>query len=91
MKYLDDLVALLEENKTMTLEIIGHTDDVGSEEGNRLISIKRAQVVADYLIRKGINEKRLKINGKLNKEPLFPNNSPENRAKNRRVEFILTN
>ncbi len=91
MKYLDELVALLEENKTMTLEIIGHTDDVGSEEGNRLISIKRAQVVADYLISKGINEKRLRVTGKLNKEPLFPNNSPENRAKNRRVEFILTN
>lgn len=40
--YLDELAALLEENKSMTLEIIGHTDDVGSEEGNRIISIRRA-------------------------------------------------
>jgi type IX secretion system PorP/SprF family membrane protein len=89
--YLDDLAALLKENKSMTLEIIGHTDDVGSEEGNRIISIQRAQIVADYLISKGIDKNRLKITGKMDKEPLFPNDSPENRAKNRRVEFIISN
>jgi type IX secretion system PorP/SprF family membrane protein len=88
--YLDELISLMERNKRMVLEIIGHTDDVGTEEGNRIISVKRAQVVADYMIAKGINAERIKVTGKMDKEPLFPNNSAENRSKNRRVEFILT-
>lgn len=89
-QYLDELAELLSRNQQMTIEIIGHTDDVGTPEGNRIISLRRAQVVADYLISKGISPDRIKVTGKMDKEPLFPNNSPENRAKNRRVEFILT-
>ena len=89
-QYLDELAELLNRNQQMTIEIIGHTDDVGTPEGNWIISLRRAQVVADYLISKGISPERIKVTGKMDKEPLFPNNSPENRAKNRRVEFILT-
>jgi type IX secretion system PorP/SprF family membrane protein len=89
-QYLDELADLLKRSPQMTIEIIGHTDDVGTPEGNRIISLRRAQVVADYLISKGIGPERIKVTGKMDKEPLFPNNSPENRSKNRRVEFILT-
>ncbi|MEJ5266073.1 MAG: OmpA family protein [Bacteroidales bacterium] len=88
-RYLDELVELLKNNERMYIEIIGHTDDVGTREANRIISYRRAQVVADYLISKGISADRIKVVGKLDAEPLFPNTSPENRAKNRRVEFIL--
>lgn len=88
--YLDELVELLMRNKHMTIEIVGHTDDVGTEDGNRIISNKRAQIVADYFILKGVDKQRILVTGKLDKEPLFPNISPENRAKNRRVEFIIT-
>lgn len=89
--YLDELSALMKRNKNITLEIIGHTDDVGSKDGNLKISIQRAQVVADYIASKGIDRKRLTISGKMDSEPLFPNTTPQNRAKNRRVEFIILN
>lgn len=89
LQYLDELVELLKSNERMYIEIIGHTDDVGTQEANRIISYRRAQVVADYLISKGIPAERINVVGKLDTEPLLPNTSPENRAKNRRVEFIL--
>ncbi len=87
--YLDELTDFLINNKKIVIEIIGHTDDVGTREANQIISYKRAEVVANYLISKGIDPKRIKKTAKLDSEPLYPNNSPENRAKNRRVEFIL--
>jgi outer membrane protein OmpA-like peptidoglycan-associated protein len=82
---------LMIRNKSITLEIIGHTDDVGSKDANLNISLKRAQMVADYLLSKGIEKNRLTVTGKMDSEPLFPNNTPANRAKNRRVEFIIMN
>ncbi len=89
--YLDELAALMKRNNNITLEIIGHTDDVGSKEGNRIISNLRAKVVADYMESNGIERKRLSTSSKMDTEPLFPNTTPENRAKNRRVEFIILN
>ena len=89
--YLDNLTALMKRNKNITIEVIGHTDDVGSKEGNSVISLKRAQIVADYLMSNGINKSRISIKGKMDSEPLYPNTTPENRAKNRRVEFIIYN
>lgn len=87
--YLDDLAKMLKQNTGLKVEVIGHTDDVGTEETNLKISQQRAQVVIDYLISKGINISRLKLTAKGKSEPLFPNNSEENRGKNRRVEFII--
>jgi outer membrane protein OmpA-like peptidoglycan-associated protein len=88
-QYLDELAELLRNNEKIQIEIIGHTDDVGTREANRIISYRRAEVVANYLKSKGISPDRIKITAKLDTEPLFPNTTPENRAKNRRVEFIL--
>ena len=89
--YLDELTALMKRNKNVTLEIIGHTDDVGSKDDNLKISVRRARIVADYLEKNGIDKKRLTVTGKMDSEPLLPNTSPDNRSKNRRVEFILLN
>ncbi len=89
--YLDELVALMNKNKNVTMEIVCHTDDVASKEGNLKISLLRAQIEADYLVSKGIDKKRLTVTWKIDSEPLFPNTTPENRARNRRVEFIIMN
>jgi outer membrane protein OmpA-like peptidoglycan-associated protein len=75
----------------LKVEIIGHTDDVGTDEANRVISERRAKIVVDYLISKGINPARLKLSAKGKSEPIYPNDSEENRAKNRRVEFKIGN
>ena len=87
--YLDELASLLETHPGTQLEVIGHTDDVGSVSANKKISIKRAEVVVEYLVAKGIDSKRLKATGKGTSEPLVDNNTEENRAKNRRVEFVI--
>ena len=60
---LDSLVGILELNPTITIELMAHTDFVGSEQFNFDLSQKRAQAVVDYLIQKGINPKRLVAKG----------------------------
>lgn len=89
--YLDDMVVLLKGNNSIELEVIGHTDNVGSSAANKQVSMDRAQVVIDYLIRKGIDPVKLKATAKGAKEPLMPNDNEANRALNRRVEFVIYN
>jgi peptidoglycan-associated lipoprotein len=60
---LDTLVAVLMVNPTITIEIMAHTDHVGSDQFNFELSQKRAQSVVDYLIEKGINPQRLVAKG----------------------------
>lgn len=89
MEYLDELASLLLAHPGTNLEVIGHTDDVGSNLANKKVSLLRAEAVVDYLISKGIEKRRLKATGQGNSMPLLPNDSEENRAKNRRVEFVI--
>jgi len=71
------------------IEIIGHTDDVGREEYNIQLSVNRAKVVKEFFVKKGIDPARIEATGKGETAPLAPNNSPANRAKNRRVEIVV--
>ena len=89
-EFLDEIYRLLQRNKYLQLEIIGHTDNVGTDEANQILSEKRANAVQEYLISKGIVADRISAIGKADKEPAYPNTTPESRAKNRRVEFIIT-
>jgi type IX secretion system PorP/SprF family membrane protein len=89
--YLNELVTLLEQNPRLKVEVIGHTDDVGTDEANKIVSERRAKVVIDYLLSKGIKPNRLKLTYKGKTEPLVPNDSEANRSKNRRVEFKIYN
>lgn len=79
----------LEKNPSIKIQIEGHTDNVGSREFNEKLSEKRAKAVVDYLISKGVNEFRLEYKGHGSKYPIVPNDTPENRALNRRVEFSI--
>lgn len=87
--YLDELYTLLKNNPEYQLEVIGHTDNVGKHLVNYRLSSTRAQAVAQYLKQIGLEESRVKFIGRGDTEPLAPNDTEENKAKNRRVEFII--
>jgi type IX secretion system PorP/SprF family membrane protein len=88
-KFLKELSATLSENENLKLKITGHTDNRGSEKYNLHLSKKRADEVKKYLVKTGIDPKRIIADGKGMAEPLNENNSEEERAKNRRVELSL--
>ncbi|MFM7340731.1 MAG: OmpA family protein, partial [Bacteroidota bacterium] len=83
---LNRIVVFLQQNPTVKIEISGHTDDVGSEESNQILSAKRAYEVYMYFISKSITAERLIYVGYGETRPKYSNNNDENRAKNRRVE-----
>lgn len=83
------LYELLKENPTITVEISGHTDDVGSDANNLKLSFDRATVVVAELVNKGIQPSRLIARGYGKTQPVAPNDTPENRQLNRRTEFKI--
>ena len=83
------LTAFLQRNPELQVELAGHTDNVGSENYNLKLSTDRANVVRQALIENGIDEARLKAQGYGSSKPLVPNDSEENRARNRRTEMII--
>ena len=84
---LNKLVSFLILNKTMQIELSGHTDNVGDKKSNQLLSQNRAKSVYDYLILNGIDAKRLSFKGYGDTRPKVKNDSDSNRALNRRTEF----
>ncbi len=86
---LDKLVAQLKANKSMKIEIRGHTDNEGNEIQNQKLSEARAKAVADYIISKNIDRQRIFYKGFGSKSPIAPNDTAEGRKKNRRVEFAI--
>ncbi len=86
---LNRIAELLKENPATKIEIGGHTDDVGSDEVNNKISLERADAVKKYLAQQQINASRIDSKGYGKTQPKVPNNSPENQAINRRVEFKI--
>jgi outer membrane protein OmpA-like peptidoglycan-associated protein len=73
----------------MSIAIAGHTDNVGEPGANMLLSVERANAVANYLITRGVSGSRLKASGYGDTKPAVPNDTPENQAKNRRTEFTI--
>lgn len=69
------------------VEISGHTDNVGKESSNIKLSQKRADAVKDWLVSKGVDPKRITTKGYGPDQPIAPNDTPENKRKNRRIEF----
>lgn len=84
---LDKLVKLLQENPGLITEISGHTDNVGSDKDNLLLSENRAKAVVQYLTGKGIAQERLRAKGYGETKPVTTNDTEEGRAQNRRTEF----
>ena len=86
---LSELYQSLSENSKLKIKILGHTDNIGSEESNLNLSQMRANAVKDYLIKKGIQQDRLSSEGKGELQPIDSNENEEGRKNNRRTEFII--
>jgi TonB family protein len=72
------------------VEVEGHTDNVGNAESNKKLSEQRAKAVMDYLISRGVEASRLKSVGYGLVKPVADNSTEEGRAKNRRVELVIS-
>lgn len=84
---LDRLYQLLEDNPDMRVQINGHTDNVGGDEDNQMLSEARAKAVYAYLLEKGVSAERLKYKGFGETRPIAENDSATGRQQNRRTEF----
>ncbi|KYF65607.1 hypothetical protein BE15_34275 [Sorangium cellulosum] len=87
---LDAVVEVLQQNPKIKIEIQGHTDNKGAAAYNKKLSDRRAASVKKYLVAKGIEESRLTSVGYGMERPIVPNTSDQNRALNRRVQFVRT-
>lgn len=88
---LNKLIAFLNQNKTVKIELSGHTDNTGDKKLNVTLSNNRAKAVYDFLITEGkIAPERLAYKGYGDSKPKVPNDTAENKAKNRRTEFKIT-
>ncbi|RYU93508.1 OmpA family protein [Emticicia agri] len=87
---LDKLVSLLKRYPKMMIEVVGHTDNVGDPRMNLYLSELRAKAVTNYLFNKGVSPNRLTHKGRGQEQPISANDTEENRQKNRRVEFVVT-
>lgn len=86
---LDEMATVLQKLKSNRVELTGHTDNVGLRESNLILSQARAEAVRTYLTQKGISPDRVTASGQGPDQPLANNNSPEGRARNRRIEFKI--
>jgi outer membrane protein OmpA-like peptidoglycan-associated protein len=88
---LDRVAQFLVDHPDRSIEIEGHTDAVGSNEYNERLSRERAESVASYLERRGIDRARIDTAGFGETRPLVANTSPAARQQNRRVEIVIEN
>lgn len=86
---LDKVIHLLEDNPKLKIELSAHTDDHGSDAYNDKLSSHRGEAAKRYIVGNGISPERIKAVGYGKRKPLVENNSDENRAINRRVEFTI--
>ncbi|MEM7581900.1 MAG: OmpA family protein [Acidobacteriota bacterium] len=75
--------------KGLDVYVCGHTDATGGEEHNQILSINRAQAVADYLMTQGLEKGRLRVQGFGKDYPVANNATRDGRAANRRTEIVL--
>ena len=91
-KLLDSLIPLLK-NLNYPIRIEGHTDDTpvvgGKYKSNWELSVARAISVLRYLISKGLDPKKMSVAGYGPYKPIYPNDTPEHRARNRRVDIVI--
>lgn len=87
--YLQDLAEVLRENKHLTVNLVGHTDNIGSDRYNLRLSLDRAEHVRRSLLEMGVDPDRIHVEGRGAREPLNENRTAEERAMNRRVELRI--
>jgi outer membrane protein OmpA-like peptidoglycan-associated protein len=88
---LKQLLLFLKENPKVSIEIGGHTDHIGDDESNLILSTNRAKTVFDYLIKNNIPANKLSFKGYGESRPLSNENTENGQKMNRRTEFKITN
>jgi type IX secretion system PorP/SprF family membrane protein len=86
---MDDLSEAMHENEHLKITLTGHTDNIGSIKFNQRLSLFRAEVIKEYLVKKGVDPSRITTEGKGLSEPLNENKTEEERSKNRRVVLTI--
>jgi outer membrane protein OmpA-like peptidoglycan-associated protein len=81
----------LKENPALRIMLNGHTDTTGNESYNLLLSTRRCQAVADYMVTLGLSPDRIEWKGYGGGKPLADNSTEQGRLLNRRVEYLITN
>ncbi len=87
---LDAVVEALQKNPSIKIEVQGHTDNKGAAAYNKNLSDRRAKAVMKYLVSHGVEMSRLASHGYGFERPLVDNSTEQNRALNRRVQFVRT-
>jgi len=87
---LDRVIEIMTENPSTVLDVEGHTDNQGDAASNQTLSEARAQAVVDYLVDGGIGADRLTAFGYGEDRPIADNDTPEGRAQNRRIAFVVS-
>lgn len=87
---LEKLKNILEKYPDTNIEIIGHTDNKGTDSYNQELSERRSSAVAAFLRAKGISSGRVTTKGMGETDPVATNDTDEGRSLNRRVEFVIT-
>jgi OOP family OmpA-OmpF porin len=85
---LRNILKVLNDDPALRFEVQGHTDSQGSAKVNGPLSERRAAAVKAWLVRQGVDEKRLAVKGLGDTKPIDSNETAEGRANNRRVEFV---
>jgi OmpA-OmpF porin, OOP family len=89
MGVINEVTKMLKQDSKIKLSIEGHTDSDGDDKMNQKLSEQRAESVKNSLIEQGIDAARLQIKGLGESKPIDNNSTPEGKANNRRVEFVL--
>ncbi|OYU41366.1 MAG: hypothetical protein CFE33_04780 [Pseudorhodobacter sp. PARRP1] len=86
---LDSVADIIGRCPGLNIEVSGHTDGDGSPSANQYLSQQRAKAVVRYLVKKGLGADRFTATGYGEDKPLFANDTPEHKSRNRRIEFAL--
>ena len=89
MPILDQFAQGLNQQPSMEVRIVGHTDNTGTDAVNNPLSVNRAQSARDYLVSRGVAGSRISIDGRGSREPIADNSTEAGRARNRRIDIFL--
>ena len=86
---LDQFAQGVNQQASMEVKIVGHTDNTGSDAINNPLSVRRAESARDYLVARGVAASRISTEGRGSREPIADNATEAGRARNRRIDIYL--